>query len=526
MRIQKLRLLLLIRIFCHTLSFSLTPSRTQRHFQSLLLHLSSTSTETATATTPLISIIAQQAAILDGPEYQTLQASLGRPLSKKNDAARWTIVVGETMDKERVVGVLASSLSIYTDSMAKLPTKQGNSQPVSPSLAISTFLHATTHVHSCLPPKDALLHKKQHWHVIIVGGGDLAVSSSVALQALGIQTTIVTTGSINKNQNSMPPVVGELQLGFAPVIGNFDVLLDTVGDEYCDQNSSVVKLLEQMHGCRRYLSTCTKAQEIVADEGILFGPNQAKQYVKRMHERNDLVEFMPPPGLGATVEALLAQGVTFPNLNNNPNKLTYYMRGWDLKTYWEATTWPRDAAGGANVRFGFPVPDDLDNVEERFMINEPPARQAAVLVDDATSGEEDGDAESNAFLVNVIGVNGLQSQIIDAQADCLLFLSAPFCRTCRYLSPQYLRMARMGQDSGVMFAKANATGKAGKDLGKALDVDSVPTFLLFRRGKLFGKPLSISRLPSRKLQVALDMLREEADWDDAKIREADDKPTT
>lgn len=507
-------------LFCLGLAWSLAPRQCTR-VSKLALASSSTSTDTSTVTTPLVSIIARQDALLDGPEFQTLLASLGRPLSK-NDAARWTVVVGETAEKTRVVGVLSSSSSVYTDTMARLPinAKGSGSQSLSPTQAISTFLHALTHVHSCLPPQDASLHKKKNWHVLIVGGGDLARTASNALQkALDCRTTIVTT---NKGlPNAIAPAVGELELGFAQVTGNFDVLLDTVGDEFCDQKSSVIRLLQERHGCNRYLSTRTRAQEIISDEGILFGPNKAKEYMRRMLERTDIPQFAPPKDLGATVERLLEQGIVFQYPDGNPKQT--YIRGWDLKMYWEATTWPRDSAGGANIRFGFPVPDDLDGVEERFMINEPPARQAPVLVVEDPSETEEADQEARSFLVDVVGVSGLQSKIIDPEVDCLLFLSAPYCRTCRFISPQYLRMARMGQGSGVVFAKANATGNLGKDLGRALDVDSVPTFLLFRKGKRFGKPLSISRLPSKKLQLAVEMLREGVPWDDAKIRDCEKK---
>ena len=523
-----MRLLLLLvssRLLCLCLAWTLTPRPQHERILVSTLALSSTSTENVVATTPLVSIIARQDAILDGPEYQTLLASLGRPLSK-NDAACWTVVVGETSDKTRVVGVLtsSSSCSIYTDTMAKLPTSGngGRTPSPSPTQAISTFLHALTHVHACLPSQDLSLHKKQNWHVLIVGGGDLAQAASKALHdGLGHQTTIVTTRK--ELSNAIQPAVGELELGFAQVIGNFDVLLDTVGDEFCDQKSSVIRLLQERHGCGRYLSTRTRGQEIVSDEGVLFGPNKAKEYSRRMLELTDIPQFLPPKGLGDTVETLLEKGIFFQYPDGNPKQT--YIRGWDLKLYWEATTWPRDSAGGANIRFGFPVPDDLDGVEERFMISEPPARQSPVLVEDSSAAEE-AEQEARSFLVDVVGVSGLQSQIIDRELDCLLFLSAPYCRTCRFINPQYLRMARMGQGSGVTFAKANATGNLGKDLGRALDVDSVPTFLLFRKGRRFGKPLSISRLPSKKLQLAVELLREGAPWDEAKIRDCEKKGET
>ena len=462
-----------------------------------------------------MSIVASQKAVIDGAEYQTLQASLGRPATE--DAATWTIVVGDTEDKKRVVGVLCPKSegngSIYSHTMAEL----GNATP---GQAICTMLHAVSHVHACLPQTDASLFKKNNWHVVIVGGGELAQGARKALSScFGYQTTIVTTRK--DIPNSMEPAVGELEIGFGQVIGNFDVLLDTIGDEFCDQETSVVTLLKQQHGCGRYLSTGTQAQEIVADKGVLFGPNAVNQYMFKVQERNDLPQFKPPSGLGTTVETLIKQGIFFNYPEGNPGKV--YIRGWTLKQYWEAMTWPRDSAGGANIRFGFPIPEDLDGIEERFMINEPPSRQAATLVDIDVEANEAKEDEASPFLVKVVGIKGLQSEIIEPRRNCLLFLSAPFCRTCRYLSPQYLRLASQGQKSGLMFAKADATGSIGKQLGKVLEVDSVPTFILFREGRVFGKALSISRLPSNKLLVALELLNQGLPWDENKVRDADEK---
>jgi hypothetical protein len=53
-----------------------------------------------------------------------------------------------------------------------------------------------------------------------------------------------------------------------------------------------------------------------------------------------------------------------------------------------------------------------------------------------------------------------------------------------------------------------ASGRDGKMLGRALGVNSVPTFILFRKGKPFGKPISVNRLPSEKLETAINYLKE------------------
>ena len=82
-------------------------------------------------------------------------------------------------------------------------------------------------------------------------------------------------------------------------------------------------------------------------------------------------------------------------------------------------------------------------------------------------------------------------------------------------------MARENSYCDVTFAKADATGKIGKALGKALQVDAVPTFVLFRRGHVYGSPMSISRLPSKQLEQAVDYLATGKGWDDALFADED-----
>ena len=61
-------------------------------------------------------------------------------------------------------------------------------------------------------------------------------------------------------------------------------------------------------------------------------------------------------------------------------------------------------------------------------------------------------------------------------------------------------------DEELTYAEADTTGVNGKVLSKYLDVEAVPAFVLFRCGKMYGEPLSISRLPSKKLDLAVEML--------------------
>jgi thiol-disulfide isomerase/thioredoxin len=190
------------------------------------------------------------------------------------------------------------------------------------------------------------------------------------------------------------------------------------------------------------------------------------------------------------------------------------MRGWSLKDFWELTSWPRDSAGAGDTRYGLPVLEDVDTIIQERMVSEPPPFSKKRFEEEEKKVREKqakADAE-NPYVMTVRGVEGLQRDIIAAEKDCLLFLSAPWCRTCRYLSPQYSRMARENA-VGVTFAKADATGSIGKALGRALDVNAVPAFVLFRHGEVYGSPLSISRLPSKKLEQAIDCLTSGMEWD-------------
>jgi thiol-disulfide isomerase/thioredoxin len=217
------------------------------------------------------------------------------------------------------------------------------------------------------------------------------------------------------------------------------------------------------------------------------------------------------------LQTLLDKGVVW----KQKREQNVLMRGWSLKDFWELTSWPRDSAGAGDIRYGLPVMEDLDTVLQERMVSEPPSIGTPGKFQEeereARAQQSKSDAE-NPYVITVRGVDGLQRDIIAAEKDCLLFLSAPWCRTCRYLSPQYTRMARENSH-GVVFAKADASGNIGKALGKALEVDAVPAFILFRKGQVFGTPLSVSRLPSQKLKLAVDCLASGMEWDSSLLDE-------
>lgn len=273
-----------------------------------------------------------------------------------------------------------------------------------------------------------------------------------------------------------------------------------------------------------YVSTVSRSQNILKDEGVLWGPGKANSHMDEMSKKiasgsSDVQPIVPPKEFGVTLQTLLDNAITW----KAQKKGNLLARGWSLSDFWELTSWPRDTAGRGETRYGLPV-KELENIIEERMISEPPAiksrfSQDKLKEDDMVEIEKEITATAlDPYVMSVRGVDGLQRDIIAAKKDCLLFLSAPWCRTCRYLSPLYTRMARENS-SKVTFAKADATGKIGKALGKALQVDAVPTFVLFRQGQVYGSPLAISRLPSKKLEQAIDYLANGLEWDNMLIDE-------
>jgi thiol-disulfide isomerase/thioredoxin len=136
---------------------------------------------------------------------------------------------------------------------------------------------------------------------------------------------------------------------------------------------------------------------------------------------------------------------------------------------------------------------------------------------------------ASPHILAVYGPEGLEEDVRKEELDCILFLSAPFCRTCRKLQGPYSRLARLNaedEESEVVFAKAEIVGTFGKALGKELAVDSVPAFVLFRQGERFGKVLSISKLPNPQLDMALQFLKDSQEWDDSQFDTSTNRPGT
>jgi len=281
------------------------------------------------------------------------------------------------------------------------------------------------------------------------------------------------------------------------------------------RSSSILTLLRTRHNCETYISSFTDSQRFVRDEGLFFGPAKAKEYEKNLISMvedicssrssiENLISYIVPPKdyASKTVKKLFECGVTytFPEAQGKTNGMM--IRGWSFQDFWELASWPRDANG--SVRYGFPVSEEIDSVN---------------LYENLRDRQNENKKESgeNPIVAQVRGVEGLHNTIISPKKDCILFLSAPYCRTCKSLSPQYTRMARYFSESKFLFAKADTSGVLGKELGKVLQVTSVPAFVMFRKGCIYGSVIQTTKLS--KLEKAVRHLESGNEWDISVIRD-------
>lgn len=397
---------------------------------------------------------------------------------------------------------------------------------------------------------------------VVMGGDRYACFVAQALGALGVEVTRVSTlggGSDIKGVEVIPPAVGELGLDFSSHVGRFDLLVDTLGDERTIEargsddpfgveavrpvfgfESVVIKELRRKFECKRYITTLTLSQKIIADSGVFRGPGRAKSYedeARRLASLSSLEQIPPPESLSSlTLQRLLDSNppVVFPLKISEGGALSesgerVAMRGWSLGNYLELTGWPRDAESG--MRFGLPSIDDIDidtvygeeDAEEaEGWVNILSASVGAPLPTPASADGRGAPSKGqNPFVSDLGGIRDLNEQVLSQKKDCMLFLTAPWCRTCKTMVPGYTRFARKtGEEfsnSPVLFARADAVGRDGKELGRRLGVDSVPAFVLFRNGRRYGTNLSVSKLPSKKLEKAVAYLTSGRDWDQAEF---------
>lgn len=511
--------------------------------------------------------------LLDGPCWKSLQKALpniGRPYQ---DVGHLQVVTGTSVkDKSNVVGMmytpsssqsqdkkkqtakiaqndtdastiveLVSGETLWAHSVAQIPEK------VTPAQAALTYAQTLTHLYPLLGRVErvggdastnlTVLPK----HVVVVGGSADAVLATHGLQALGVdRVTVVSTQTpqIKPLRSSATKVLvtkADADTAFCEKLQSFDAVLDTVGDELEDSYSegTVIRLLRQRHKCNTYVTTYTKAQQMIGQEGLLFGPGKVKRYQSEVTSPKSIPAAMAAPDdLGSTVQTLLDAGVVWTKDVPRPKEVA--VRGWEMGRFMEQTVWPTDSRGSSNTRYGFPVlltEEDEEEDEDTIMITEAPMPKGMLVEEDVALDTSGSAAKEEKYIRSVVGYRGLQ-QLERQKLDCVLFLSARWCRTCKKMQLPYRKMAKShfidDEESDFVFAKGEASGREGKMLGRALDVQSVPTFVLFRKGKQFGKPISVNRLPSNKLETAIKLLQDGKEWDEKAFdgdNDDDDKQT-
>ena len=494
-------------------------------------------------------------AIVDGSEWRSMERHLREQGlgDAQSFAAALCFATGVTKEGDRVVGLRnTAARQLYPASVARIPPKVSNQH------AAQTMQFAWAAVHCLLPTiadiggsSQTSMISSEPVTVAIVGSNDYAQAAARALAALDCQVNVITTKSLKfseRNIRVMPP--SENKMGFAEKLGKFDALLDTLGDESPLTTSfaeeTVLDLLKSQHNCYRYVSTVTRQQQLFSEAGLISGSGRAKDHADKLGGAQ-LPQPPAPRQLGTTIQSLLEAGITWP-VNKMPTSTVRQegfaatVRGWTMGDYWESSTWPRDI--DSNARFGFPVTalslwmeESQDEEEEGEIVMRGTTPLFNMLRDqkktpirDKTPRTKKPQSEALAAAIerqeqnphNILqfqGVRGLKDYIVDAELNGCVFLSAPFCRTCRYLRPQYQRLSRMQKGKrDVVFCQADATGEIGKELGRYLGVEAVPSFILFRKGEVYGFPLSVTRFPSPLLDRALQLLESGKDWDSETIR--------
>lgn len=500
---------------------------------------SASSEASASPTARILSVsnvVSRQSVIIDGAEWKSYKRLGLFPLQGDGDKGRFSIIVWEDdgPKRQRWIG-WATTLSkneVYEDSMAKIPPSLSTLDAVN-TMMQALPIHVVASRLNARRDSDQAPPDLSSSHIVIWGSSVRAQQTATTLATLGAKrVTIVTTSNINLPQvDVLPPAVPRADdsddedmeddededndlLPACAALQSFDALIDMLGVE---SELGVLSLLKARHGCHTYISTLSHAQELIERKGLLFGPGAAKSYQEQLARSSSPYLLSPPPGLGSTVSAVLNSGLV---LKFDGGKVgDVYTSGWSLPAFWESTTWPRDTDGGGG-RFGMPVIRDLldfDVDDDDDDVDDVSTTTLSVLPDTILASNDE-----NPFVRTVVGVVGLRQRILQPQEDCLLFLSAPFCRTCRYLGPSYTRLARLNKGK-IVFAKADTTGLLGKELGRYLRVESVPSFVFFAKGRRVGKSLGITKIPSPKLQAKIDKLAMGGDLDeDEDIEDADD----
>lgn len=472
----------------------------------------------------------------------------------------------ECTDEDSILQV-DENVFIQKDSMVKIP------KGISDHDAISTASAALSGVYCSLVPPPSKMNarpEEMKKKAVVLGGGDYACFIARALDCLGVGVTIVTTRPMSlkdtplnplyrSNVDAVPPAVGKDEKGFSEALGDFDAVIDTLGDEanlqrvkyfedgiervFGEGDRGVASKLRRENNCDRYISTLTRSQEIVLKEGILFARDPVLQYQKNIEKKNEIfgeeekedqvdedddgddddddennvqpryMRLPTPLNYGTTIQQLLDAKVIFPtdrNENGSHKNKDVFVRGCSFPDYAEIEIWPADSTDGAVVRYGFPAIGEL-TLETKVDKMMGSAKKSV-----KKKKPKEKKVQENPFVTEIDSLEDIKEEIVRTKQNAVLFVSAPYCKLCRSISPLYTRMARIFKEEkqiDLLFAKASSAGKEGKQLTFTLNIDSVPTFVLFKDGKQYGEPFGVVKLPSKKLDAAIDYLLNDKEWD-------------
>jgi len=482
--------------------------------ESFLLHGNTGESTGSTAATKVGSLTLVTGSTQEDPSQRIVAVQTN---NNDNDANYETVSMGD--------------VDVYAHTIATIPQK------VSEADALSTAAAALVGIHCAIPKVGGVGGSDNSNDVfytgkaVVVGGNDYACFVADGLATLGIEVSLVSTGSPRaKNDGVYVMKPSDLnddyeEVGFSTAVGEFDSLIDTISNErkgmlITEDNpyggSTVLKLLQSKHQCNKYISTLTQSQQIVKNEGVLWGPGKANDHVKKMESISlaRCASLVPSLGFGsATLQTLLDSNVLFSIKSNNPT----VSRGWALKDFWEETSWPRDSSG-MGIRFGMPAEEEED-LDEQFRREQERMQTRIRVGSEVGGGMDDTETtkqvlidQTNPYVTQIVGVDGLAQEVVSKQKDCVVFVAMRSCRTCKGINPVFTKLARERGSDELMFAKADATGATGKALGRQLGIVSVPSFVLFRNGVRYGA-VSASKLPSERLDQALNDLAEGKDFD-------------
>jgi len=151
----------------------------------------------------------------------------------------------------------------------------------------------------------------------------------------------------------------------------------------------------------------------------------------------------------------------------------------------EASAWPRDAETGG--RFGFPGAslwlDDEEDEEEEEEEADDDVDYSAVGGD--VELEHQVEKKKSVLGGHVMDVSSKSEleQAVHAKRNCVVFVSAGWCRKCKYIKRQYARVSEEFHDENQELSFLHLDAEANPNVASQLGVSDVPDFFLYRQGK-------------------------------------------